>query len=147
MNRQNYYDTKNIKDRLTRCSIGPNAARAFLRISASFGGSMRHCYPGSCVRFVFISLPLLFLFPNHRNVPSLIFFLILPFFTRRSQPPTSESTGCSLMKNNKSKTIGKKRKKREREELNTEQDYKSNEFALRSYKHILFFSKIYQFFV
>lgn len=99
---------------------------------------MRHCCPGSCVRFVFISLPLPFLFPNHRSVPSLIFFLILPFFTRRSQPPTSEFTGCSLMKNNKSKTIVRKRKKeREREKSSTEKDYKTN--SLYVYINIFFF--------
>lgn len=142
-----------MKDRLTRCSIGPDAARAFLCISASFGGSMRHCCPGSCVRFVFISLPLLFLFPNHRSVPSLIFFLILPFFTRRSQPPTSEFTGCSLMKNNKSKTIGRKRKKkREREKSSAQNRIIKATNSLYIYINIFFFlvkyiNSLYKFIV
>lgn len=71
---------------------------------------------------------------------SLIFFLILPFFTRRSQPPTSEFTGCSLMKNNKSKTIGRKRKKkREREKSSAQNRIIKATNSLYIYINIFFF--------
>lgn len=65
-----------------------DATRAFLRISASFGGSMRHCCPGGCVRFVFISLSFRFLSPCYHDPLSLVCSLISSFFTRRSHPPT-----------------------------------------------------------